>query len=94
MTYSAYRLTSKDIKTVLCHQWQFLPTGTPDDVDGLAEILMAEVDAYEAEDAALCGADPDEQADFARENIAQQLRRLGILSNTRDGFEDHAGKAT
>lgn len=79
MPTTAYQATDEDLANVLVSHWKQVQDRDGKTAETLAAELYPLLDFEEIEKAALMGDDLDEQTNYANDEIARQLRTLGIL---------------
>lgn len=79
MNHTAYSVSQEDIENVLSSNALTALYENAGPIDKMAAVLLGQLDLDKIEAAALCGDDLDEQTDFANDEIAAQLRSIGVL---------------
>jgi hypothetical protein len=75
---TAYQVSAEDVANVLASNPR-LPAFSQQSIEPLGEQCLAQLDLDAVEAAALYGDTLDEQTDYANDEIARQLRQLGVL---------------
>lgn len=79
MKNMAYAVSEEDIENVLSSNAMTALYENTAPIDKMAAVLIGQLDLDKVEAAALCGDDLDEQTDLANDEIAAQLRSIGVL---------------
>lgn len=81
---SAYECTEEDVENVLRSNSLAVANTNGKSFESIANEVFASLDFDLIEQAALCGDDLDEQTDCANDEIAHQLRVMGILEPLKE----------
>jgi hypothetical protein len=79
MSNMAYQVTEEDVENVLRFHSLSVANTNGKSFESIANEVFSDLDADRIETAALYGNDLDEQTGYANDEIAIQLRELGIL---------------
>lgn len=79
MTNLAYQATEEDVENVLRSNSLAVANTNGKSFESIANEVFGNLDFDLIEQAALFGDDLDEQTDYAHDEIAHQLREMGIL---------------
>lgn len=79
MNNMAYGVSEEDIENVLNSNTLTEHYANTDPINKMAAILIGQLDLEKIEDAALYGDSIDEQTDYAYDEIASQLRSIGVI---------------
>lgn len=87
MKNNAYQPTEDDVADVLSSNALVAKTTNGKSFESIAKEVFGKLDFDLIEESALYGDDLDEQTDYANDEIARQLREMGILASTEDEKE-------
>lgn len=79
MATNAYEPTEEDVENVLRSNSLFVANTNGKSFESIANEIFPQLDFERIEEAALFGDDLDQQTDYANDEIARQLREIGIL---------------
>lgn len=79
----AYEITEEDVENVLRSNWASGGNTNGKTLSSIASEIFPQLDYEKIEDAALFGDNLDEQTDYANDEIARQLREMGVLEFER-----------
>lgn len=88
MANSAYQVTEDDVENVLRSNALSVANTMGKSFESIANEIFGNLDFDLIEQAALFGDDLDEQTDYANDEIARQLRELGILEPLKEAALD------
>lgn len=80
----AHQATEEDVKNVLASHSLVIANTCGKSIDSIANEVFANLDFDMIEQEAFFGDNLDEQTDYANEEIARQLREMGILEPLRE----------
>ena len=80
---TAYEATAEDVENMLRSNSLAVANTNGKSFESMAEELHGDLDFDLIEQAALAGDVLDEQADYANDEIARQLREMGVLESLR-----------
>ena len=83
--HSAYEVTEEDVENVLRSNALAVANTNGKSFESMANELLGHLDLDLVEQAALYGDDLDEQTDYANDEIARQLRVMGVLEPQKTG---------
>lgn len=84
----ALEISSNDVLTVLNHNVLALANADGKTCEQLAEVYFDQLNFFAIEKAALSGNDLDTQTEYAQEEIANQLREMGVLETPRPSLSE------
>ena len=84
MPNNAYQATQDDVEIVLCRNALAVANTNGKSIESIANEVFGDLDFGLIEQAALYGDGLDEQTDHANDEIARQLREIGILEPMKD----------
>lgn len=79
MSAHAYEVTEEDVENVLRSNSLAVANTNGKSFESMANEIFPQLDFQLIEEAALAGDELDEQTDYANDEIARQLREIGIL---------------
>ena len=83
MSAHAYEVTEEDVENVLRSNSLAVANTNGKSFESIANEVFPQLDFQLIEEAALAGDELDEQTDYANDEIARQLRQIGILEPVR-----------
>lgn len=83
MSAHAYEVTEEDVENVLRSNSLAVANTNGKSFESMANEVFPQLDFQLIEEAALAGDALDEQTDYANDEIARQLREIGILEPVR-----------
>lgn len=84
MPNNAYQATEEDVENVLRSNSLAVANTMGKSFESIANEVFGNLDFDLLEQAALCGDDLNEQTDYANDEIARQLREMGILEPLKE----------
>lgn len=85
---NAYQATEDDVENVLCSNSLAVANTNGKSFESIANEVFGSLDFDLIEQAALFGNDLNEQTDYANDEIARQLREMGILEPLKESYID------
>lgn len=85
--YTAYEVTVEDVANVLYSNSVAVANTNGKSFESMSEELHGDLDFGLIEQAALAGDDLDEQTDYANDEIARQLREMGVLEPLKPAYD-------
>ncbi|KLR57143.1 hypothetical protein [Diaphorobacter sp. J5-51] len=85
--HTAYEATAEDVENVLRSNSLAVANTNGKSFESMANELHEKLDFDLIEQAALAGDDLDEQTDYANDEIARQLREMGVLEPLKPAYD-------
>lgn len=85
--HTAYEVTVEDVEVVLSSNALAVANTDGKSFEAMAEELHGDLDFDLIEQAALAGDDLDEQTGYANDEIARQLREMGVLEPLKQAYD-------
>lgn len=85
--HTAYEATEEDVENVLRSNSLAVANTNGKSFESMANELHGKLDFDLIEQAALAGDDLDEQTDYANDEIARQLREMGVLEPLKPAYD-------